>query len=792
MKIISSPPNPPAWVLLQPFMLLLVAPGLFVLFPLQSIHAAEPAQIPEYGQAIVAKDDPWESTHTLDAGVMKLHFGAHGGGYINHVEVPDIPNAMVRETHGRYGRGWQGSARDRLHSNRYNPTQAGWRDFAGTPAPVRFDAAGRFTVDRYNVPLFGDPIFNFVRFDDLAEDFNYGDPPGTDTDGFAEPAGWTQDDEIRSEFDFEGFYEDAGDPAGNGCSVLRIFQRYSYERSAKAILQFGPAALKTDGSPVFDPQQIDIHGNFSTIFPQQQATEIDLAGIIYTAFGIRLNPQAGLTHGLWRSGGAWQGDSLILGGGDLVRFKLPGHGIDTPPGERLDYGFLMLANGSDPNTAKGFALYVPAIERNTRNLIGMDRETRDVIYREDRITDAFILIRSAITGQASIRSRYFLSGLFAPDNGDPDSIEAMETEQYVLYGTPNQVLAAVQAIEADLADLPTIIDPITDQSVPANANSQPLEFVLDGPPDALQSVSISGFSSNKVLVPDENITFGGSGANRTVTVTPAPNQLGRAAITVLVNAGGTTSSMTFAVDVKMDAATDIYVEPADPIPEGYALFREWNWDNDGDLEGWTATTELQLAPGTPANGIISGTASGGARLRFLDALNVSGFGNMIVEFRVRKASDDPGPVGLLVNDQGSEPSFKKVMVAADDLPNTVGYNVVRMHLANFIQSNPFAVTLFLTNSQTGWPFDLDYFRIYTAEEVVPLRVPNLNMEMITIDDTGTVRLSWPNEVFQWTLQSTSDLSEGFSDSEVDVVTEGEDKAAYEALVPPARFYRLSD
>ena len=51
-------------------------------------------------------------------------------------------------------------------------------------------------------------------------------------------------------------------------------------------------------------------------------------------------------------------------------------------------------------------------------------------------------------------------------------------------------------------------------------------------------------------MPDANIVFGGSGANRTVTVTPAANQSGTATITVTVtDANGGTASDTFVLTV---------------------------------------------------------------------------------------------------------------------------------------------------------------------------------------------------------------------------------------------------
>ena len=66
---------------------------------------------------------------------------------------------------------------------------------------------------------------------------------------------------------------------------------------------------------------------------------------------------------------------------------------------------------------------------------------------------------------------------------------------------------------------------------------------------AAASLTLGGASSNPTLVPNANIVFGGSGANRTVTLTPAANQSGSATITVTVSDGPLTASDTFVLTV---------------------------------------------------------------------------------------------------------------------------------------------------------------------------------------------------------------------------------------------------
>ena len=55
-----------------------------------------------------------------------------------------------------------------------------------------------------------------------------------------------------------------------------------------------------------------------------------------------------------------------------------------------------------------------------------------------------------------------------------------------------------------------------------------IAFTVGDAETAAGSLTVSGSSNNTTLVPNGNIVFGGSGANRTVTVTPAANQNGTA------------------------------------------------------------------------------------------------------------------------------------------------------------------------------------------------------------------------------------------------------------------------
>src|SRR5207249_3617702 len=66
----------------------------------------------------------------------------------------------------------------------------------------------------------------------------------------------------------------------------------------------------------------------------------------------------------------------------------------------------------------------------------------------------------------------------------------------------------------------------------------------------VDSLMVSGHSSNPGLVPDANILFGGSDSDRTVTLSPATNQFGTTTITLTVRDGdGGAASASFLLSV---------------------------------------------------------------------------------------------------------------------------------------------------------------------------------------------------------------------------------------------------
>ena len=124
-----------------------------------------------------------------------------------------------------------------------------------------------------------------------------------------------------------------------------------------------------------------------------------------------------------------------------------------------------------------------------------------------------------------------------PNDADSDNDGLSDgTEVLVLSSNPN------------LNNAPSLSN-ITDRSITLNANSGAIAVTIGDVETAATSLTLTRTSSNPTLVPLSGIVFGGSGTNRTVTLTPAANQLGSSTIAVSVSDGVLTTTDTFLVTV---------------------------------------------------------------------------------------------------------------------------------------------------------------------------------------------------------------------------------------------------
>lgn len=96
---------------------------------------------------------------------------------------------------------------------------------------------------------------------------------------------------------------------------------------------------------------------------------------------------------------------------------------------------------------------------------------------------------------------------------------------------------------------PTISD-VTDKITNEDVATGVIDFTVGDAETPATSLDVSVGSSNSTLVPGANIALGGSGTDRTVTITPALDQSGSTTVTLTVtDGGGLTATDSFVVTV---------------------------------------------------------------------------------------------------------------------------------------------------------------------------------------------------------------------------------------------------
>ena len=116
-------------------------------------------------------------------------------------------------------------------------------------------------------------------------------------------------------------------------------------------------------------------------------------------------------------------------------------------------------------------------------------------------------------------------------------------------GAENPTITRTFTVGAGANAPPTITAVAPLSMIEGNALA-PATFAVDDDATPVALLTVTASSSNTALVAPGDLAFGGSGANRTVTVTPQPYRIGVAVITLTVSDGELTASTTFPVTVR--------------------------------------------------------------------------------------------------------------------------------------------------------------------------------------------------------------------------------------------------
>lgn len=126
---------------------------------------------------------------------------------------------------------------------------------------------------------------------------------------------------------------------------------------------------------------------------------------------------------------------------------------------------------------------------------------------------------------------------------------------------PYEVTRMTERTVRSAAGPPTIAA-IDDVVVTIGTPFDPISFTIGDPDTPLGDLNVTVGSDHPTLFPAGSMTVTGSGANRSLQLTPAENESGNATITVSVSDGTTTTDETFLVEVRAGARMVIIVDHA--------------------------------------------------------------------------------------------------------------------------------------------------------------------------------------------------------------------------------------
>ncbi len=209
----------------------------------------------------------------------------------------------------------------------------------------------------------------------------------------------------------------------------------------------------------------------------------------------------------------------------------------------------------------------------------------------------------------------------------------------------NEVVYSVPGGGTNNATLPPTISAIGSQSIQTNSTLASVPFVIGDPDSVVDSLTLSAYSSYPGLVPVANIVFGGTGAERTVQITPAANASGTATIGIIVtDESGNNAVAQFALTVLAGSgnpgASPVIVGLSDLILIENSSGTNLSFavsDTDTPVANLSASVSADNSSLFPyGNAVLSG--AGASRvLRLIPALNQTGVSRVSVY-----ASDDTG------------------------------------------------------------------------------------------------------------------------------------------------------
>lgn len=135
---------------------------------------------------------------------------------------------------------------------------------------------------------------------------------------------------------------------------------------------------------------------------------------------------------------------------------------------------------------------------------------------------------------------------------------------------------------------PTIAG-LADQSLPQDTTTPVLSFQVNDADSGAGSVTVTATSSDTAIVPAEGVVLGGSGGNRTLQITPAPEMFGAATITIrATDPDGLAAQQAIRVTVN-----GVFVSFTTTVNDVFTVEESGDWR---ELRGFTFTQDADDDP----------------------------------------------------------------------------------------------------------------------------------------------------------------------------------------------------
>jgi predicted outer membrane repeat protein len=246
----------------------------------------------------------------------------------------------------------------------------------------------------------------------------------------------------------------------------------------------------------------------------------------------------------------------------------------------------------------------------------------------DIITSAALLRLDplALNG-ASIPTHALLAGSTAIDAGDPDAVTT-DARGIARVGRPD-----IGAYENNAGNTAPTISPIGNQTTNEDSTLGPLAFII-GDDGGTAGLTVTATSDNAALLPPGGIVLGGSGANRTITLTPAANANsaqdgGPVTVRISVSDGTNTTVREFLLTVNAVPDNPVAVDDLASTPAATPVVVSV-LGNDYDVDGDSLVVNSAVLV-TPSDGSVSFT---NATISFSPAVT----GTVLIQYTVRDST----------------------------------------------------------------------------------------------------------------------------------------------------------